>query len=137
MAREMIFWASARAGWAMAIPSRQERRDLVNFSAYNYLHPRVVHGAKKALDQFGASASASRIVAGEIPLYEELERRLADIYSVGDAMVTTSGYLTNAGVIGFRSARVMSRSATRSFTAASSPAFSGPARDASISRSAW
>ncbi|MEU4343515.1 aminotransferase class I/II-fold pyridoxal phosphate-dependent enzyme [Nocardia sp. NPDC023852] len=79
--------------------------DLVNFSAYNYLglanHPRVVAGAKRALDQFGASASASRIVAGEIPLYQELERRLADIYGVGDAMVTTSGYLTNAGVIGF------------------------------------
>ncbi|WP_327117895.1 aminotransferase class I/II-fold pyridoxal phosphate-dependent enzyme [Nocardia sp. NBC_01730] len=79
--------------------------DLVNFSAYNYLglanHPRVVEGAKRALDQFGASASASRIVAGEIPLYQELERRLADIYGVGDAMVTTSGYLTNAGVIGF------------------------------------
>ncbi|MEU1998587.1 aminotransferase class I/II-fold pyridoxal phosphate-dependent enzyme [Nocardia gamkensis] len=79
--------------------------DLVNFSAYNYLglanHPRVVDGAKKALDQYGASASASRIVAGEIPLYEELERRLAGIYGVGDAMVTTSGYLTNAGVIGF------------------------------------
>ncbi|MFE3055043.1 aminotransferase class I/II-fold pyridoxal phosphate-dependent enzyme [Nocardia sp. NPDC059239] len=79
--------------------------DLVNFSAYNYLglssHPRVVRAAKDALDQYGASASASRIVSGEIPLYGELEQRLAGIYDVGDAMVTTSGYLTNAGVIGF------------------------------------
>ncbi|QLY30524.1 aminotransferase class I/II-fold pyridoxal phosphate-dependent enzyme [Nocardia huaxiensis] len=79
--------------------------ELVNFSAYNYLglssHPRVVQAAKDALDQYGASASASRIVAGEIPLYGELEQRLAGIYDVGDAMVTTSGYLTNAGVIGF------------------------------------
>lgn len=79
--------------------------DLVNFSAYNYLglssHPKVVQFAKDALDRYGASASASRIVSGEIPLYGELERRLADIYDVGDAMVTTSGYLTNAGVIGF------------------------------------
>ncbi|WP_405133149.1 aminotransferase class I/II-fold pyridoxal phosphate-dependent enzyme [Nocardia sp. NBC_01388] len=80
-------------------------RDLVNFSAYNYLglshHPQVIQAAKDALDQYGASASASRIVAGEIPLYGELEQRLAGIYDVGDAMVTTSGYLTNAGVIGF------------------------------------
>ncbi|WP_330182939.1 aminotransferase class I/II-fold pyridoxal phosphate-dependent enzyme [Nocardia sp. NBC_01503] len=79
--------------------------DLVNFSAYNYLglssHPRVIAAAKDALDQYGASASASRIVSGEIPLYGQLERRLADIYDTGDAMVTTSGYLTNAGVIGF------------------------------------
>ncbi|MGV9412543.1 aminotransferase class I/II-fold pyridoxal phosphate-dependent enzyme [Nocardia sp. NPDC003693] len=79
--------------------------ELINFSAYNYLglssHPRVVQAAKAALDRYGASASASRIVSGEIPLYGELERRLADTYDVGDAMVTTSGYLTNAGVIGF------------------------------------
>ncbi|MGV9665564.1 aminotransferase class I/II-fold pyridoxal phosphate-dependent enzyme [Nocardia niigatensis] len=79
--------------------------ELVNFSAYNYLglssHPRVVRAAQDALDQYGASASASRIVSGEIALYGELEQRLAGIYDVGDAMVTTSGYLTNAGVIGF------------------------------------
>ncbi|WP_067862354.1 aminotransferase class I/II-fold pyridoxal phosphate-dependent enzyme [Nocardia shimofusensis] len=79
--------------------------ELVNFSAYNYLglanHPRVVAGAKAALDRYGASASASRIIAGEIPLYRELEARLAEIYGVGDAMITTSGYLTNAGVLGF------------------------------------
>ncbi|APA96357.1 Glycine C-acetyltransferase [Nocardia seriolae] len=79
--------------------------ELVNFSAYNYLglssHPQVVRAAQEALDRYGASASASRIVSGEIPLYAELEQRLAGIYEVGDAMVTTSGYLTNAGVIGF------------------------------------
>ncbi|AVH23493.1 aminotransferase class I/II-fold pyridoxal phosphate-dependent enzyme [Nocardia cyriacigeorgica] len=80
-------------------------RELVNFSAYNYLglanHPRVVAGAKAALDRYGASASASRILAGEIALYGELERRLAHWYGVDDAMITTSGYLTNAGVLGF------------------------------------
>ncbi|AHH15034.1 putative 2-amino-3-ketobutyrate CoA ligase [Nocardia nova SH22a] len=84
---------------------RWQGRDLVNFSAYNYLglgnHPKVVQAAKDALDTYGASASASRIVAGEIPIYAELEQRLAGMYDVGDAMVTTSGYLTNAGVIGF------------------------------------
>ncbi|WP_280236855.1 aminotransferase class I/II-fold pyridoxal phosphate-dependent enzyme [Nocardia cyriacigeorgica] len=80
-------------------------KELLNFSAYNYLglanHPRVVAGATAALDRYGASASASRILAGEIALYGELEQRLADRYGVGDTMITTSGYLTNAGVLGF------------------------------------
>ncbi|MFI6365761.1 aminotransferase class I/II-fold pyridoxal phosphate-dependent enzyme [Nocardia sp. NPDC050630] len=84
---------------------RSAAGELVNFSAYNYLglasHPRVVEAATSALCEYGASASASRIVGGEIPLYHELEQRLAGIYDVGDAMVTTSGYLTNAGVIGY------------------------------------
>ncbi|WP_227983795.1 aminotransferase class I/II-fold pyridoxal phosphate-dependent enzyme [Nocardia spumae] len=84
---------------------RSAAGELINFSAYNYLglasHPRVVAAATAALDEYGASASASRIVGGEIPLYQEIEQRLAGIYDVGDAMVTTSGYLTNAGVIGY------------------------------------
>src|SRR5690606_41899307 len=37
----------------------------------------------------------------EHALYRELEARLAQIYGVGDAMITASGYLTNAGVLGF------------------------------------
>jgi 7-keto-8-aminopelargonate synthetase-like enzyme len=40
-------------------------------------------------------------VAGEIPLYGELEQRLAAAYDCDSALVTPSGYLTNAGVIPF------------------------------------
>lgn len=78
---------------------------LTNFSSYNYLglahHPRVIEEAQDALALYGASASASRIISGEIDLYADLESRLAQIYGVSAAMITTSGYLTNAGVIGF------------------------------------
>ena len=78
---------------------------LTNFSSYNYLglstHPRVVRAAQDALTQYGASASASRIFSGGIDLYADLENRLAAIYDVDAAVISTSGYLTNAGVIGF------------------------------------
>jgi 8-amino-7-oxononanoate synthase len=80
-------------------------REMINFSSYNYLglagDPRVIAAAKEALDTYGTSASASRAVAGEIPLFAELERRLADAYGVDDAVVTPSGFLTNAGIIAF------------------------------------
>src|SRR5262249_10816988 len=76
-----------------------------NFAGYNYLglayHPHVVVAAKEAIDQYGTSASASRQVAGEIPLYRELEKRLAGAYDVDDAVIAPSGYLTNAAVIPF------------------------------------
>jgi 8-amino-7-oxononanoate synthase len=78
---------------------------LTNFSSYNYLgladHPDVVGAAQDALAQYGASASASRIFSGGIELYDQLESRLARIYDVDEAVITTSGYLANAGVIGF------------------------------------
>ncbi|WP_194819699.1 aminotransferase class I/II-fold pyridoxal phosphate-dependent enzyme [Nocardia sp. XZ_19_385] len=84
---------------------RSGGRELVNYSSYNYLelaqHPRVIAAANAAAEQYGTSASATRIVTGEIPLYAQLERRLAGIYDTGDALVTASGFLTNAAVIGF------------------------------------
>jgi 8-amino-7-oxononanoate synthase len=78
---------------------------MVNFGGYNYLglagHPAVIAAAKSAIDEYGTSASASRAVAGEIPLYAEFEGRLAGAYGVADAVTVPSGYLTNAAVIGF------------------------------------
>jgi 7-keto-8-aminopelargonate synthetase-like enzyme len=47
---------------------RRNERSLVSFSGYNYLglngHPAVTAAAKNAIDKYGTSASASRIVAG-------------------------------------------------------------------------
>jgi 8-amino-7-oxononanoate synthase len=78
---------------------------MINFAGFNYLglasHPRVVAAAKAAIDQYGTSASASRAVAGELPLYRHLEDRLAAAYGVDDAVICPSGFLTNAAVIPF------------------------------------
>jgi 8-amino-7-oxononanoate synthase len=83
---------------------RWEGRELINYSGYNYLglsgHPEVAQAAKDAIDQYGTSASASRIVAGEIVLHGALERALASFLGTEDCMVFVSGYLTNLSVIG-------------------------------------
>ncbi|OBI08372.1 aminotransferase class I/II-fold pyridoxal phosphate-dependent enzyme [Mycobacterium scrofulaceum] len=80
-------------------------REFINYSSYNYLgladHPRLVAAAKRALDEYGTTSGATRIVSGNIPLHHELERMLANAYDVEDATTVGSGYLTNASVIGF------------------------------------
>jgi len=79
-------------------------RTLINFSGYDYLglnaHPEVVAAAKSAIDQYGISASASRVVAGERPVHRDLERALADHYGCEESVVFVSGYATNVSVIG-------------------------------------
>lgn len=79
-------------------------KDYINYSGYNYLglsgHPEVSAGAKKAIDQYGTSVSASRIVSGEIPLHRELEDALARIHGTEDAVALVSGYSTNVALIG-------------------------------------
>jgi 8-amino-7-oxononanoate synthase len=78
-------------------------KSYINFSCYDYLglngHPEIVAAAKEAIDRYGISCSASRIVAGERIAHRELERALADHYSVDDAVVFVSGYGTNVSVI--------------------------------------
>lgn len=76
----------------------------INYANYNYLglagDARVLAAAKSAIDQYGTSASASRIVAGERPVQRDLERKLATFYEVDDCVVFVSGHATNVTVIG-------------------------------------
>lgn len=76
----------------------------LNFSSYNYLgfngHSRVVEAAKAAIDRYGTSCSASRLVAGERPLHRELEARLARLHQSEDCVAFVSGHATNVTVIG-------------------------------------
>lgn len=79
-------------------------RGYLNFSSYNYLglngHPRVNQAVKDAVDRYGTSPSASRLVAGERPIQRELEQNLASFYGVPDCIVFVSGHATNVSTIG-------------------------------------
>jgi 8-amino-7-oxononanoate synthase len=78
--------------------------EYLNYANYNYLglagDPHVCARAKEAIDRYGTSASASRMVAGERPVQRELETALASFYEVDDCVVFVSGHATNVTVIG-------------------------------------
>jgi 8-amino-7-oxononanoate synthase len=84
-------------------------RDRLNFSSYDYLglngDPRVADAAKDAIDQYGVSVSASRLVAGERPFHRELESALARVYEAEDCLLMVSGHATNVNIIGHLFAR--------------------------------
>jgi 8-amino-7-oxononanoate synthase len=79
-------------------------RQLVNFSSYNYLgmsgDPEVTRAAVEAVERFGTSVSASRLVSGQKTIHVELERALADLVGVPDAIVFVGGHSTNETTIG-------------------------------------
>jgi 8-amino-7-oxononanoate synthase len=79
-------------------------QELVSFGSYNYLglsgSDIVVAEAKRAIDRFGTSVSASRLVSGEIPLHRELEQKVANFIGVDDCLVYVSGHATNVSTIG-------------------------------------
>ena len=61
--------------------AERDGRRLLSFSCNDYLnfsqHPEVVAAAIDAINRYGVGAGASRLVTGNHPLYDELERRLA------------------------------------------------------------
>lgn len=79
-------------------------QEYVNYSGYNYLglsgHPAVSEAAKAAIDQYGTSVSASRLVSGMIPFHTKLEQELANCIGVDDCVVFVGGYNTNVTTIG-------------------------------------
>ena len=78
-------------------------REHLNFASYDYIglnrHPAVSQAAKAAIDQFGTSVSASRIVSGERVFHRELESVLADLYEAQAALAFVSGHATNVSTI--------------------------------------
>ncbi|WP_143670313.1 aminotransferase class I/II-fold pyridoxal phosphate-dependent enzyme, partial [Streptomyces antimycoticus] len=79
-------------------------RPYLSFGSYNYLglsgHPAVNEAVHQAVDRYGTSVSASRVLSGERELTVRLERALADFLGVPDCLALVSGHATNVTAIG-------------------------------------
>lgn len=79
-------------------------REVIHFSSYNYLgmsgDPIVHQAAKDAIDRYGTSVSASRLVSGERPVHRQLECAIAELLGVDDAVTFVGGHATNETTIG-------------------------------------
>jgi len=79
-------------------------REMLSWATYNYLgmsgEPEVSAAAKAAVDRFGTSVSASRLVSGEKTIHQELEREIARFVGTEDAVTFVGGHATNETVIG-------------------------------------
>lgn len=77
--------------------------NIISFCSNDYLnlsrHPEVVKSASEAVLEFGAGSGASRLISGNLSLYDKLENKLANFKKTEDALVFSSGYLANIGVI--------------------------------------
>src|SRR5688572_31296059 len=70
----------------------------------NYLgltaDPRVMQGARDALERYGTGLTGSRLLNGTLDLHLELEREIADWMGTEDAIVFTTGHQANVGTLG-------------------------------------
>lgn len=73
------------------------------FATYTYLglinHPRIVAAAKAAADKYGSGTHGVRILGGTLDLHAKMERTIAGFVGREDAIVYSSGYVTNLATI--------------------------------------
>jgi len=78
-------------------------RKVLMFGSNSYLgltnHPRVKEAAIKALKKYGAGSSGSRLLNGSLDIHRELETALAEYVGKEAALVHSTGFQVNVGVI--------------------------------------
>jgi 8-amino-7-oxononanoate synthase len=81
-----------------------EGAERIMLGSNNYLgltaDPRVVQGARDALERYGTGLTGSRLLNGTLDLHLELEREIADWMGTEDALVFTTGHQANVGTLG-------------------------------------
>ncbi|WP_324829102.1 serine palmitoyltransferase [Qipengyuania zhejiangensis] len=78
-------------------------RETILLGTYNYMgmtfDPDVVEAGKQALADFGAGTTGSRVLNGTYQGHKEVEQALMDFYGMDHAMVFSTGYQANLGII--------------------------------------
>jgi len=78
-------------------------KETILLGTYNYMgmtfDPEVIAAGKKALDEFGSGTTGSRVLNGTYQGHKECEQALREFYAMDHAMVFSTGYQANLGVI--------------------------------------
>ncbi len=61
--------------------------------------PRVIEAAKEALERYGTGCAGSRFLNGTLSIHRELEEELADFVGKEAALLYSTGFMVNQGVI--------------------------------------
>jgi 8-amino-7-oxononanoate synthase len=81
-----------------------EGAERIMLGSNNYLgltgDPRVIQGARDALERFGTGLTGSRLLNGTTQLHLDLEREIAEWMGTEEAIVFTTGHQANVGTLG-------------------------------------
>ena len=86
-----------------AIELTIDGKRVLNFCSNDYLglanHPRVVAALKKGADKYGAGSGASHLINGHSRAHHQLEEELAEFVGRPRALLFSTGYMANLGVL--------------------------------------
>jgi 8-amino-7-oxononanoate synthase len=95
------YFVPIEASYDTEVVIRGERKVMVGSNNYLGLthHPHVLAAAEAALRRYGSGCTGSRFLNGTLDLHEQLEERLARFLNQEAALVVSTGYQSNLGVL--------------------------------------
>jgi 8-amino-7-oxononanoate synthase len=95
------YFVPIEASYDTEVIIRGERKVMVGSNNYLGLthHPHVLSAAEAALRRYGSGCTGSRFLNGTLDLHEQLEDRLARFLNQEAALVFSTGYQANLGVL--------------------------------------
>lgn len=82
---------------------RVDGREYLNFCSNDYLglaaHPRIIERFRSAAAEYGVGSGASHLVCGHSAPHHELEEALAEFTGRERALLFSSGYMANMGIL--------------------------------------
>lgn len=86
-----------------AVVVRVDGRDYLSFCSNDYLglasHPQVTAALKEGADRFGVGSGAAHLISGHSYAHEALEEELAAFTGRPRALLFSTGYMANLGVV--------------------------------------
>ena len=96
-------WRSVRDLDAFGTTGKLDGRTVVSFASNDYLgltaHPKVIEGARVALERWGSGSGSARLIVGSRPVHSQLERELALWKNAEAALLFPNGFAANLGVL--------------------------------------
>ncbi len=78
-------------------------KEMIMLGSYSYLglidHPDITKASKEAIDKYGTGAGGVRLLTGTTDLHIALEKKIASFKKTEDAVIYSSGFLTNIAII--------------------------------------
>ena len=82
---------------------RVDEREVLSFCSNDYLglanHPALIAAAKAAANDVGVGSGASHLITGHHRLHHELEESLAHFVGLPQALLFSTGYMANLGIV--------------------------------------
>ena len=82
---------------------RLDGKSVLNFSSNDYLglanHSDIIRSFKKASDQYGVGTGSAHLISGHTKAHQQLEEALAEFTGRERALLFSTGYMANIGVL--------------------------------------